>query len=135
MARFQWDDSCKVGVSEFDEQHRNLFDYVNRLNDSMQQGKGREILAELIESLIAYTKVHFDNEEKKMKEHGYPGLELHAEEHDELKEKVLAFQEEFNSGKVMISVQIMQFLKDWILSHIMFTDKQYTEFFNEKGLS
>jgi hemerythrin len=33
-----------------------------------------------------------------------------------------------------MSLKILVFLKDWVRKHVMGTDKQYSEFFTEKGV-
>jgi hemerythrin len=44
------------------------------------------------------------------------------------------FKEEFNNGKAGISIQLMNFLANWLRGHILGSDMGYTDFFVEKGI-
>ena len=49
-------------------------------------------------------------------------------------EEVAAFQADFEAGKAALTMDLMDFLKNWLKEHIMGTDMQYAPFFKEKGL-
>jgi hemerythrin len=49
--------------------------------------------------------------------------------------KVKDFKEGFDDGRMMLSIEIIDFMKDWLLNHIQGSDKKYSALFNEKGLS
>ena len=134
MALIRWNDSYSVGVEEFDSQHKKLVDLINELHDAMKKGKSKDVLLHILGELANYTKVHFTLEEKYMKKYNYPDLTSHHGIHVQFVEKVLDFKDSYSSGSRILSMEIMHFLKDWLLNHIKGTDKEYTKFFNEKGL-
>lgn len=123
-----------VAVQEFDDQHKKLIDLVNELDDAMRAGKSKDVLEKTLKGLISYTASHFAAEEKKMTAHKYPAYAAHKAEHEKLVAKVLQYQNDLLTGKVAISVELMQFLKDWVTQHIMNTDKKYSAFFNAQGI-
>jgi len=43
-------------------------------------------------------------------------------------------QKKMASGTAMISMEVMDFLKDWLVNHIQGTDKIYGPFFKSKGI-
>lgn len=134
MALFTWNQNYSVNVVELDQQHKKLIDMLNELHGAMLTGKSKDVLSKILDGLIDYTGYHFTNEEKYMNQYNYPEYQLHKLEHDKLVKQVLDFQSDFRSGKIGISVQIMNFLKEWLMNHILGTDKKYGPFFNEKGL-
>lgn len=134
MAYMAWDEKYSVGVKEIDFQHQKLIELVNNLHEAMKQGKGKDMMSKVLQTLIDYTASHFGTEEKYMTEFKYPQFSSHKLEHEKFVKKVLDFQNDYNSGKLAITLDVMTFLKDWLVSHIQGTDKKFGPFFNEKGL-
>ena len=134
MALINWNDSFSVNVAEIDRQHQKLVSMINELNDAMRQGKGKAVLGKIVNGLISYTATHFKTEEKYFDQFGYPETDSHKKEHSAFVRKVTDFKDEFEEGKFGLSVEIMNFLSDWLQKHIKATDMKYSQFFNEKGL-
>ena len=133
MSFLQWSDRYSVGITSFDRQHQQLIILINQLHDGMTQGKGNDILGPILDKLVEYTTLHFKAEEAALQRHGYPQLQQHIAEHKKLTDQVIDFRNKFHSGQVRISVQVMQFLKDWLLNHIQSTDRLYGAFLQEHG--
>jgi hemerythrin-like metal-binding protein len=95
---------------------------LNRLNDAMSLGKSKEIMGTLLNELVDYTVKHFGNEEKLMAQYSYAESTAHLAQHKKLIADVVAFKEKLVSGKAMISIELMKFLRDWLNTHIMQTD-------------
>ena len=134
MGMIQWDSTFSVNVVEIDRQHQKLVQMINGLDDAMRQGKGKDVLGKVIDGLIGYTRTHFATEEKYFDQFGYPDSDNHKKEHAEFVKKVSEFREKFEKGQIGLSIQIMNFLSDWLRTHIMGVDKKYGPFLNEKGL-
>ena len=134
MALINWDDSFSVKVAEIDAQHQKLVQLVNSLNDAMKQGKGKDAISIVLNELINYTATHFKTEEKYFDEFDYPLTDEHKMEHSNFVKKVMAFKNDFQSGKLGLSIDVLNFLVNWLKNHIMIVDKKYSEFFNSKGL-
>lgn len=134
MALIQWDSSLSVNVGEIDVQHQKLISMINELNDAMKQGKSKDVMVKIIMGLLAYTKTHFGVEERYFDKFAYPDTQNHKAEHAKFVAKVAEFKNDYESGKLGLSIQIMNFLSDWLRSHIKGTDKKYSAFFNEHGL-
>jgi hemerythrin-like metal-binding protein len=135
MAFIDWTDELSVGVNMFDDDHKELISLANRLHDSISVGTQQSALTFLLSELENYTIFHFGHEEGMMLQYSYPDYEKHKKEHDSLVEKVQEFSAQVASGKTKISLSIMGFLKEWLVNHIMGTDKKYTQFFAGKGVN
>jgi hemerythrin len=134
MALIKWNDNLSVNVTEMDKQHQKLIVMINELNDAMRQGKGKEALGKIVNGLISYVGTHFKTEEKYFDQFAYPEANNHKKEHLAFAAKVSQFKDGFAQGKIGLSLEVMNFLSDWLRSHIKGVDKKYGPFFNEKGL-
>lgn len=134
MAFINWDDSLSVKVTEIDMQHQKLVSIINELNEAMRQGKGKDVLAKIVNGLISYTTTHFNAEEKYFDRFGYPEKDSHKKEHVAFVQKVSDFKVGFEKGKLTLTIEIMNFLSNWLQKHIKGADKQYSQFFIKKGL-
>jgi hemerythrin-like metal-binding protein len=131
MPLFTWSDSYSVNSPEIDTQHKKLFDLINNLHDAMIRGKGKEVVGQILDGLIDYTRVHFADEEKMLEAINYPDLPAHLVEHDAFIRKVFQLQTDYRSGKQALTLPVMDFLKNWLLNHILKTDKKYMPFVTE----
>jgi hemerythrin len=127
MGYFAWSDDLSVGSSFIDNDHRKLIGLVNQLHDAMSQGHGKDILANVLVELIKYTKEHFRREEDHMQKMQYVDRAAHKVEHDKLLDQVLDLQKKFNDGSVMLTIQVSKFLREWLVTHIMKSDKKLAD--------
>jgi hemerythrin-like metal-binding protein len=135
VAFIQWNSNLSVNVAAIDGQHQRLIALINALNDAMALGKGKEVLSKIINELVNYATSHFALEEKYFDYYKYPEAVAHKKEHADFVKKVGEFQNKFNGGMAGLTLEVMVFLKDWLVKHIQGTDKKYSAFFNAKGLN
>ncbi|MFH2065612.1 MAG: bacteriohemerythrin [Pseudomonadota bacterium] len=133
MAYMNWDNSFSVGVEEIDAQHKNLINIFNKFYYRIESDD-KKALGRLLASLVEYTVYHFATEEKYMKKFHYHDTENHIKEHQLFTEKVADVKKRFDSGKLILSLEITKFVKDWIANHILVSDKKYSQCFIDKGL-
>jgi hemerythrin len=131
---FPWDDSFSVNIGVVDAQHKTLVSMVNELHQAMARRSGKDKLGQILSNLIKYTQGHFATEETLMQAHAYPDFLAHKSEHEHLTGKVIDFQRRFLSNEVGLSIELMEFLKDWLRKHILGSDKKYSPFLNAKGV-
>ncbi|MBK7975276.1 MAG: hemerythrin family protein [Deltaproteobacteria bacterium] len=135
MPLMEWTPKLSVGIGQFDGEHQKLVGMVNDLFDAVQAGRGKDRLGPILDGLIAYTKTHFAAEERLMQQHQYPTFAAHKAEHDALTKQVLDVQQKFNGGATAaLSMEVMSFLKNWLVKHILGTDKSYGPYLNQKGV-
>ena len=124
-----------VGVKEFDEHHKVLFSLINNLSSAMSKGSGEKEVVHIVKELVDYTDWHFKAEEKAFKEHNYPGAAQHIKIHNSMLNTARKLLDDTEAGKTVLTTELLEFLQDWILEHIMGTDKEYSYFFADKSIT
>ncbi len=130
----RWDSSLQLGIGEIDGQHKQLVAMINDLHRAMRQRQTMTILGDILERLVSYTVYHFGNEEKLFQQHGYPEYDQHKKAHENLVSKVKEIKTKINRGDATISMELMDFLTDWLTTHIKGTDRKYVPFLQGKGV-
>jgi hemerythrin len=134
MALIKWNEGLSVHVAEMDRQHQKLVDLINELNDAMSKGKGKEVVGKTINGLLNYTRVHFAEEERLFDQFNYPDANSQKNMHKKFVDKVVDFKQQHDSGKVALSIVVIDFLSDWLKQHIQIEDKKYGQFFSQQGM-
>ncbi|PJA96502.1 MAG: hemerythrin [Ignavibacteriales bacterium CG_4_9_14_3_um_filter_34_10] len=134
MALITWNSTYSVNVKEIDLQHQKLIALINQLHDGMKAGKGKEITGKILSDLADYTKFHFGYEEKLFDQTKYPDTMVQKRQHSDLVKQVVNYISKFQKGEAILTMELMNFLKDWLMNHIVATDKKYTSFLNSKGI-
>ncbi len=134
MEFIEWGEHLSVGVTVFDNEHKQLVSLVNKLNHAVMSGSAKKTMEEILRNLVNYTKIHFKHEEDYMVLYGYPEYEKHKKEHEDLTDQVMDFYTRYQEGKAVFSLELMNFLKDWLTNHILGSDKKYKKFFLSKNV-
>ena len=122
MKDIVWSDILSVEVDEIDEDHRKLVNIFNILNHAVTEGESREYLAAVLEELINCTVWHFSHEERLMLKHGYPEMEAHKVEHQELIKSARELQQELLQANKPVADEEIVFLERWLTEHILTFD-------------
>ena len=72
--------------------------------------------------LYDYTVTHFTMEEMLMKEFEFPDFLKHKDEHSQFIVQIKDFKEKLLIGDAKVNVNLLNFLKECLLKHIMGTD-------------
>ena len=129
----KWDETCRLGIKELDEQHKNLFKICNDLIRTIVENRAAEAGPETIQQLTDYAELHFRREEELLQQAGYPEAREHHLEHNRLMNDLLLFKSEYIAGN-LDSSKVSQFLIEWILHHVKGTDRQYVDQLHSKGI-
>lgn len=131
MTPVAWDDSFSIWDAELDEHHKQLIRYIRVLSDPDERRKhDATVLPMLVQGLVDYARYHFEAEEQRMRDSGYPQreLEAHVAAHRDFAKDVAIFAETFNRGSPRLERALLAYLTDWLTSHILTADKQLGEF-------
>ena len=133
MLILDWKPSYSVGIEKFDTQHKRLFAIVNKMGEAIDAGETHDELRGIFRELIDYTRIHFRDEEANLMMYEYNDYHTHKQEHDELVAQVVDFALDFCANPDM-TYKIVSFLENWIIGHILGTDKGYTSLLQEKDI-
>ncbi|WP_448383755.1 bacteriohemerythrin [Desulfosoma sp.] len=128
----EWSPQYSVGDFDIDQQHQKLFKMVNGLNEAMHLGQGRAVMGRLLSDLVDYTVKHFEAEERAMERANYPDLEAHREAHHKLTQQVGDIVQRFQNGETNITLEVMNFLEQWLKKHIVGMDKKYAPYLHKE---
>ena len=128
MAIIKWNDSYNLNISIIDEQHKKLVDMINEFYAEIQNKSNSELIGDLIKKMKEYIQFHFKTEEEMLAKTDYNDLLEHKIKHREFVDKVANLEERYLSGKLVLSFEITNFLKDWLITHIQKTDKEYVKY-------
>jgi len=128
MPLLEWEKRFELGNFQFDEHHKQLVILLNETYDNFAGGANHGDLEVILDKLIDYATYHFDAEEKWMGLSGYDGLSQHREEHKKFTRRVVEIQIDFHEGKAHLTIEILTFLRNWLLDHILITDAEYVRF-------
>ena len=131
----RWSENLSVGIESIDDQHKVLVGMINELYKQMQSGSAKDAVGATLGRLVEYTANHFKYEEKLFAEHNYPEQKGHQELHNKLVSQVVQFQEEFDRGEKDVSLELMEFLKEWLLTHIKKSDMAYSSYLRSYGVN
>ena len=117
-------------VAFADDEHKILFDKLNKLYDLAISGAARSAIGSQLDDLIAYVVGHFAHEEKEMLAKNYAGYDRHKAEHVALIGICGDLQTKFHAGQAEVTEDVGQLVKGWLDNHIPTFDKAYAEALN-----
>jgi hemerythrin len=128
MDFFEWDEKYSVKVPSIDRQHRDLIDYINKLQTELAAPEPDAMMIELIlNGLIGYANTHFKYEEMLFSMYRYPESEQHKAAHQRLFDSVARFKQRYQAGAPEVGEELLAFLKIWLNHHILKEDMAYSE--------
>lgn len=129
----QWDDRFATGHPEVDAQHQRLFALAASVHEAMAAGRLGDIQAHALELLSRYCAEHFADEERLMRESGYPRYAEHKRQHDGLAGRTAVIVKAFKVGRTTAGESFPEFLARWLQHHILEEDLLLVRFLGEAG--
>ncbi len=136
MACLEFTAEYHVGNRVQDMEHKVLFFLINRLQDFIaSDDTDGYAVNEVIAGLNEYAKTHFFVEEELMKAYGYENYPAHKRAHDHFVQQVDELEQVLKENPAHISNDALEFLEQWLIDHILKTDKQLAAFLQQQGLT
>jgi len=133
MAVIDWKKVYETGIVALDEEHKGLVLEINRLYEAVRDKRGEMITAEILNMLEVYTSEHFQHEERLMGEYHYPELGEHKAKHQQMIDTVQSMKLRSVAGSEALAVELLRFLREWLMDHILTVDKKYGAFLESRG--
>jgi hemerythrin-like metal-binding protein len=130
-----WDDSFSVGIKKIDQQHQELVRIINCLVENEDAAGHSEPIAQVLDRMTKYAVYHFETEEKLMLDYAYPETESQRASHTQFKTKTAKFCLDAVQGKETLPDELLNYLRDWLVHHILQEDMKFKPFFLERGVS
>lgn len=132
-----WRDDFATGVAEIDEQHMILVHTLNEAATKLKYDTSQETLEHITQDLLSYALYHFETEEELMQQYGYAetgdeAAEQHLSQHRAFSAKVVSVRDGLKSGMKIASNDLLDFLNNWLVNHILNTDKKLGAFIVDK---
>ena len=120
-----------IGISEIDDQHRELFKRANHILSAIGSGKNCEEVARLTAFYQNYLSVHYQTEEKYMIRYSDPQYTEHKTQHTLYLTEFSRVKEHLMNLDSDASISLVQkTIVDWLANHIEQFDKPMGRFIN-----
>ena len=120
---FSWNDALETGIRQIDSQHQELIDLINGFELAHLEGRGTELLEGMLANLMGYAMFHFSTEERLMLGMGTrTHAAHHIVEHRKFEEKLKSMKANPSGDATQDAAELIDYLKQWLLHHIMNTD-------------
>lgn len=139
-ALIHWSGALELGLTIVDEEHKILVQLINELHvinnlpkNELTQ-KRDALLKRSLHGLAEYTQTHFVVEEEFMRVYKYPAADEHRRAHQAFVDRISSLMESVEDGGLDIPNSLMNFLKNWLSTHILEIDRKLVAFLISKGV-
>ena len=133
MEKIIWNENLATGYHNIDFQHKILIGIINDLVEAGKNETEKNLWMDVVlDELRSYTKYHFSNEALLMNKFQYEETQFHSQQHADFIAQLGKFCREFQKDKKSISVDLFDYLKNWLINHIMLEDKKLGQFLIEQ---
>ena len=129
----EWSDTLCIGLAAIDSQHKELFKRINNLVLAIKEHRCKHEIDGTLKFLDDYARIHFSDEERHMRETGYPGYEEQRREHQKYLQSLQELKDtaalpRVHGSSYDLSATTNQVIVDWIVDHIIKVDTKFGEF-------
>lgn len=117
--------TMSTGVELVDQQHRQLIDMTNQLEEAARQGRAKHEVDRMLNFLGDYVQQHFSAEERVMAERHCPALEQNKKAHAALLQTYVQWKKKYDAEGANLSLvmDLKNILSKWLVGHICGVDR------------
>lgn len=122
-----WRREFEIGVTNIDEQHKELVSSFNYFIKACRDGEENSGLEKMFTFIDDFVVNHFREEEIIQEKSLYPDYKNHRLEHLAFIEKINQFKTDFNheaKSEIVQIIAINTILLDWLVKHISGSDRK-----------
>jgi len=129
-----WDSTLSTGIGNIDDQHKELFNFINKLTYAMKEKKSKDEIIKALNCLEEYMIKHFNEEEAIQKQHNYPKFSIQHNQHEEFKSELQRLRNTFETTGIssLFAITVQQKIFKGCRKHIIDLDKDLGEFLIEQ---
>lgn len=128
----EWTEAIDIGHPVIDDQHRQLFDRVNRFAEMIKKDRDFALAGPVIDFLDEYVRTHFKDEEDIMEKQGYPFQDVQKDQHERFTERLVRLKQEMQesdgSDRHFLLFKIQILVVDWLVHHTCGADRHLGRF-------
>jgi len=131
MPLIEWTDDLTVNIVEMDEEHKKFVELINKFHMALSESKIQEKLIGLLDELVRYAETRFASEEMLLEKYKCEEIENQRREHAVFMATMIELRKKYKMGEMVSSINIMNFLKSWLIDHIMYADKKCCDYIKQ----
>ncbi len=127
---WEWTSSLETGIDLIDEQHKELFNKIDKLELAIYKGRSTIELGNLMKYLESYIGEHFEIEEQLMLDHTYPDFAAHSRQHNEFRKIFTGILDSCKNrgADSYLAINVDKEMRKWWENHILKMDMAYIPF-------
>ena len=125
---YEFKEEYVTGIEQIDEEHKRLFEIADETYNLSRKeflvDKYDQVI-QILKELKEYATMHFEHEEAYMESIGYKKMFTQKVQHNAFREKLNSWNlYDIDENSEEIVDEILNFLRNWLVSHILEHDKQ-----------
>ncbi len=119
----KWNNSLAIGIEAIDNQHKQIFEHLLAIENSVAKRDPWHILRFLLSQLAEYMKFHLAVEEAMLEIVRYPQRAEHGQAHAKIMEQIAELEKQLQ--KTGSGADLVSFFEDRFIRHVLADDRQY----------
>ncbi len=130
----RYTESFNVSVEQYNSDHIQIFSFINEIHQKIKMSSNNSDILSILTSMAKFTTEHFAREEEKFVASNYPTYSEHKAVHEKLLADVSEIISKIERDESVDMIDVILFLKKWLVDHILGVDKKYGPYLNEHGI-
>jgi hemerythrin len=122
----KWNSSLAIGIEVIDNQHKQIFEHLLAIENSVAKRDPWHILRFLLSQMAEYMKFHLAVEESMLEIIRYPQRADHCRAHAGIMEQIAELERKLQTAGS--EANLVSFFENWFIRHVLGDDRQYADY-------